>query len=160
VSLVIERVALDDPVATALVEELFDDLNVRYGEEDDGGVGWRAEVTPEKVAPPDGAFLVAWVDGEPVGCGALKRLGADVGEIKRMYVAKRGRRRGVARAMLTRLEDEARALGYRALQLETGEVQQEAVALYASAGWTRIPSYGRYQTDPRSICFEKSLRDG
>ena len=60
-------------------------------------------------------------------------------------------------ALLGRLEDEARALGYGTLQLETGEEQPEAVALYDSAGWTRIEPYGRYQSDPRSICFRKEL---
>jgi GNAT superfamily N-acetyltransferase len=92
-----------------------------------------------------------------VGCGALKRLDATTGEIKRMYTAPTGRRRGVARALLARLEDEARALGYVALQLETGGPQHEAVAMYESGGWTRIPGYGRYAGDPRTICFRKEL---
>ena len=148
---------LDDPAAVALVEELFDELNERYGAEDDGGAGWRAEVSADKVAAPDGVFLVAHLDGEPVACGAIKRLDGNTGEVKRMYTAPRGRKRGIARVVLRRLEDEARALGYRALQLETGEEQPEAVALYDSAGWTRIAPYGRYQTDPRSICFRKEL---
>lgn len=156
-SLTVERLPLDDPIAIGLVLELQADLDERYGPEDDGGAGWLAEVTPEKVTPPDGVFLVASWDGNPVGCGALKRLDATTGEIKRMYVATRGRRRGVARAILLHLEDEARSLGYTHLQLETGEVQQEAVALYESAGWSRIPPYGRYQDDPLSICFAKTL---
>jgi GNAT superfamily N-acetyltransferase len=150
-------VPLDDAVASGLVDRLFHDLNERYGEEDDGGAGWYAEVTPPKVTPPDGVFLVAYWDGEPVGCGALKRLDATTGEIKRMYVAPEGRRRGVARAVLARLEDEARTLGYAALQLETGTVQHEALALYESAGWTPIPPYSRYADDPRSRCFRKPL---
>lgn len=153
----VERVSLDDPVARALVDHLFEELNERYGAEEDGGAGWYAEVTAEKVAPPDGVFLVARWDGEPVGCGAIKRLDAGVGEVKRMYTAPAGRRKGVARSLLAQLEVEARALGYRALQLETGEEQPEAVALYDSAGWSRIPTYGRYRDDPRSICFRKDL---
>lgn len=157
-TLTIDVVPLDDPVAAGLVDELFDDLNERYGEEEDGGLGWKAEVTLAKVTAPDGTFLVARLDGEPVGCGALKPFDGDVGEIKRMFVATRGRRRGVARALLARLEDEARALGYAALQLETGEAQPEAVALYETAGWTRIPPYGRYRNDPLSVCFAKTLR--
>lgn len=153
----IERMPLDDPIAAALIDELQADLDERYGEEDDGGAGWRAEVTADKVTPPVGAFLVAWWDDEPVGCGAVKRLDVGIAEIKRMYVAQRGRRRGIARAMLSRLEDEARTLGYERMQLETGEEQPEAVALYASAGWSRIAPYGRYRDDPRSICFAKEL---
>lgn len=156
-SVEIVAVPLADPVASRLVDELLDDLNERYGEEEDGGAGWRAEVTPEKVAPPHGVFLVALVDGEPVGCGALKRMDDTTGEIKRMFVSARGRRRGVARALLSRLEEEARDLGYAWLQLETGEAQPEAVGLYDTAGWTRIPPYGRYRDDPLSICFAKQL---
>jgi GNAT superfamily N-acetyltransferase len=153
----IERASLDDAAPRALVDALFHDLNERYGEEDDGGAGWYAEVTPEKVVAPHGAFLVARIDGEPVGCGALKRLDDTTGEIKRMYTAPAGRKRGVARALLTRLEEEARALGYTSLQLETGTVQPEAIALYESAGWSRIMPYGRYRDDPQSVCFRKSL---
>ncbi len=143
-------------MARALVDQLFDDLNERYGDED-GDAGWYSEITAAKVAPPDGVFLVARWDDEPVGCGALKRLDATTGEIKRMYTAPAGRRRGVARAVLTRLEEEARRLGYETLQLETGRPQQEAVALYESGGWTAIPPYGRYRDDPRSLCFRKEL---
>lgn len=156
-SLHIERRSFDDPVAARLVDDLFTDLAARYGPEDDGGEGWRSEVTPEKVTPPEGTFLVATWEGEPVGCGALKRLGDGVAEVKRMYTAPAGRQRGVARAVLGRLEIEARALGYATLRLETGEAQPEAVALYDSAGWTRIAPYGRYKDDPRSICFEKRV---
>jgi GNAT superfamily N-acetyltransferase len=161
-SLSIEPAALDDPAAVALVDALFDELNERYGppdaEHDDGGAGWYGEIDPAKVAPPDGVFLVARWDGEPVGCGAIKRLDETTGEVKRMYVDPGGRKRGIGRAMLARLEDEARRLGYEALQLETGAPQPEAVALYESTGWARIPPYGRYATDPRSMCFRKELR--
>jgi GNAT superfamily N-acetyltransferase len=155
--LAIDAVPYDDPVAQRLIAALLADLDERYGKEDDAGAGWLAEVTAEKVRAPDGVFLVATIDGDAVGCGAVKRLDASTGEIKRMYTAPSGRRRGVARAVLERLEDEARALGYARLQLETGEEQPEAVALYASAGWTRIAPYGRYRDDPRSICFSKDL---
>lgn len=153
----IERVRSDDPVAVTLVASLLVDLDERYDPEDDGGAGWLAEVTPEKVRPPDGAFLVARVDGDPVGCGAIKRYDATTAEVKRMYTAPNGRRRGVARAVLARLEDEARALGYTMIRLETGTEQPEAMQLYESVGYALIPNYGRYAADPRSRCYEKTL---
>lgn len=153
----IERMSLDDPIAIALIEELQADLDGRYGVEDDGGAAWRAEVTPEKVVPPHGVFLVAWWHDEPVGCGAVKQLEVGTAEIKRMYVADRARRRGIARQLLVHLEREARTLGYERLRLETGELQPESVALYESAGWTRIAPYSRYADDPRSICFAKEV---
>jgi GNAT superfamily N-acetyltransferase len=147
----------DGEVAVALVQQLADDLNERYGEEDDGGAGWFAEVTPEKVAPPEGAFLVAWVDGRPVGCGGVKRLDATTAEVKRMFTAPEGRRRGVGRAVLRGLVDAARTLGYERVWLETGTKQPESMALYESEGFTPIPSYGRYRDDPWSRCYEKAL---
>ncbi|HKX71843.1 MAG TPA: GNAT family N-acetyltransferase, partial [Acidimicrobiales bacterium] len=79
------------------------------------------------------------------------------GEIKRMYTAPAARRRGVSRALLARLETEAVRLGYRRLQLETGDRQPEAIALYESAGYGHIPTYGQYAGDELSVCFAKDL---
>lgn len=153
----VRQTAYDDDVSRALVHQLWADLNERYGEEDDGGEGWLSEVTPEKVSPPDGTFLVAWLDGEPVGCGGLKRLDDRTAEIKRMFTAAGGRRRGVARAVLRGLVEGARALGYSRVWLETGLEQPEAMALYEAEGFHRIPTYGRYRDDPRSRCYELVL---
>lgn len=147
----------DATEAAALVEALFHDLNERYGDEDDEGEGWKGEVTPPAVAAPDGEFLVAYLDGVPVGCGGIKRWSATTAEVKRMYTAPAGRRRGVGRALLRGLEDAARRLGYEAVRLETGEEQPEAMRLYEAEGYERIPPYGRYRDDPRSACFQKRL---
>lgn len=157
----IESLPYDDPVVVALIEELLVDLDERYGtdqtEDPEGADGWRAEVTPEKVRPPHGAFLVARLDGDAVACGGIKRYDEATAEVKRMYTAPAGRRRGIARALLTRLEDEARALGYSMIRLETGTAQPEAMRLYESMGYEPIDNYGRYAFDERSRCFEKHL---
>jgi GNAT superfamily N-acetyltransferase len=135
-SLVIRRVRLDEPVAAALVDELQADLAVRYGGPDPVG-------TPAELFwPPRGVFLVAELDGVPVGCGGLKELDTGVGELKRMYVRPAARGRGISRALLRALEDEARAFGTPRLRLITGTAQPEAMALYASAGWTPGEAYG------------------
>jgi GNAT superfamily N-acetyltransferase len=155
----------DGPVARALVQELLEDLNERYAEadaedpetpEDDD---YLAEVTPALVRAPKGAFLVAWLDGEPAGCGAVKPLDSDgsKGEIKRMYTLPSARRRGISRALLAALEDRAAELGYRYLQLETGLAQPEAMALYETHGWHRITPYGHYKHSPQSVCFAKAV---
>jgi GNAT superfamily N-acetyltransferase len=166
--LVIERVAFDSPVARPLVAALMADLDERYAA-DGGGVGddpatvAHFVVRAEQVTPPAGVFLVAWLDGAPAGCGAVRRLlggPADVGEIKRMYTAPFARRRGVSRALLTRLEHEGAELGLRRLQLETGDRQPEAIALYEAAGYHRIPPYGQYAGDELSVCFAKALTPG
>jgi GNAT superfamily N-acetyltransferase len=156
----------ESPVASGLAVALMDELDERYGDVEDIGAApelaalWG--VRPEQVTPPAGTFLVAWIDGEPVGCGALRPLVTGqpgVAEIKRMYTAPTARRKGVSRAVLSALEDAAAALGYHRIQLETGLRQPEALALYESAGWHRIASYGQYAGDPLSVCFAKDLSD-
>jgi GNAT superfamily N-acetyltransferase len=158
--------AYDGPVAAALVHALLLDLNERYADEVAEGTadapdddGYLAEVTPELVRPPFGTFLVAWIDGESAGCGAVKPLDSDAtkGEIKRMYTVPTARRRGVSRALLVELERRAGHLGYRELQLETGLAQPEAIALYESHGWYRITPYGHYKDSPQSVCFAKAI---
>lgn len=160
--------AYDEPVAQALVAALQDEIDLRYAyamedltpeERAEDAAGYAAEVRAEDVRPPLGVFVVAWLDDEPVGCGAVKPLdrALGVGEVKRMYTAPAARRRGVSRAVLTHLERRARELGYRGLQLETGTAQPEALALYESAGWRRIPPYGRYKDAPDSVCYAKAL---
>ena len=159
----------DGPVADALVLELLVELNERYADADLEGPedaptddDYLAEVTPALVSAPHGAFLVAWLDDDAVGCGAVKPLDKDpsIGEIKRMYTAPRARRRGVSRALLVALEARAVELGYGHLQLETGLAQPEAIALYESHGWHRITPYGHYKDSPQSVCFGKAIAFG
>jgi GNAT superfamily N-acetyltransferase len=75
-----------------------------------------------------------------------------------MYVVPAARGRGLSRQILAALEEEARTLGYALVRLETGNLQPEAIALYASAGFEPIPRYGPYSSDDRSVCLEKRLR--
>lgn len=103
-------------------------------------------------------YLLAWREGVAVGCGALRRVDAGTGEIRRMFVTRVARGEGVARALLARLEADAIALGYRRLVLETGVRQRAALALYRSAGWRRVAAYGAFVDDPMSVCLGKSLR--
>jgi GNAT superfamily N-acetyltransferase len=156
----------DGPVADGLIQDLMVELNERYADDvltgqadapDDDD--YLAEVTADLVTPPKGTFLVAWIDGDAVGCGAVKPLDTDqaIGEIKRMYTAPRARRRGISRALLVALEARAAELGYTFLQLETGLAQPEAVALYESHGWHRITPYGHYKDSPQSVCFAKAI---
>lgn len=152
----------------SLVAALLADINVRYAAEIEhmteeelaaGDIAYLAEVTPELVTRPVGAFLVARIEGEPAGCGAVKPLDGPgrTGEIKRMYTVPTARRRGVSRVILQRLEEVAAELGYTRLQLETGTEQPEAMRLYESHGWSRIPNYGNYQDMPSSRCYAKDL---
>lgn len=153
------------PVAAALIDALNAELRAQYPEP--GATHFRLD--PEEVRPGRGIFLVARQRGQPVGCGALRRildpelareLGPAVGELKRMYVAAGARGRGIGRALLARLEAEARALGLDRLVLETGTRQAAALALYERAGFVRIPPYGEYAASSgTSICMRKALAD-
>ncbi len=161
-------VAVDDfegADGRALVAELAADLDVRYAADDDPDaedpelVGAWA-VRPEQVRPPRGAFVVARIDGAPVGCGALRRLPLgrpDTAEIKRMYTRPGARRRGVSRAVLAALEHEAARLGYRRVQLVTGIRQPEAMALYEAAGYRPVEPFGPYAAVDVVRCYGKDL---
>jgi GNAT superfamily N-acetyltransferase len=110
-----------------------------------------------------GVFLLARqieppAPGRVIGCGALRPIDTETAEVKRMYVIEEARGRGVATQILERLEASAVAMGYGRIRLETGEAQPEAIRLYEKAGYRRIPCYGEYVDDPRSLCFEKELR--
>jgi GNAT superfamily N-acetyltransferase len=88
----------------------------------------------------------------------IRELGALVGELKRMYVAPELRGRGIGRALLARLEAEARNLGLTRLVLETGTRQLEAIALYQSAGFSLIAAYGEHAASrDTSVCMAKDL---
>lgn len=104
-----------------------------------------------------GVYLVAYKDGKPVACGALRSIDAETVEVRRLFVTAAARRRGLARAMLLDLERRAAALGYAVVRLETGNRQLAAIALYESLGFMRIPPFGRYAHDPLSVCFEKTV---
>jgi GNAT superfamily N-acetyltransferase len=155
----------ESPHGRALVAALMTDLDERYAADgpadgDNPEVVGRYVVRAEQVRPPAGVFLIARRDGEPVGCGALRALPggpAGVAEIKRMYTVPAVRGQGVSRAILARLETEAAALGYHRLQLETGLRQPEAIRLYETAGYHRIPTFGQYAGDELSLCFGRDL---
>ncbi|KAB8145677.1 GNAT family N-acetyltransferase [Chloroflexia bacterium SDU3-3] len=122
--------------AVQLIAELSAELAALY-ETSDGSAGFK----PADVEVPRAAFVVARIDGRPVGCGALRPLDADTGEIKRMYTRADARRQGVAQAILSELERLAAEFGYRSLKLQTGPRQPEAAALYERVGYRRIPRF-------------------
>jgi GNAT superfamily N-acetyltransferase len=102
-------------------------------------------------------FLVGYEGGAAVACGGFKRLDETTAEIKRMYVVPRVRGRGHGRALLERLEADARGRCYEVARLETGRLQPAALQLYASVGYARVPCWGPFAADEQSVCFEKRL---
>jgi GNAT superfamily N-acetyltransferase len=155
---VIIRVPLNHPNAQLLIDQVQAEYVVRYGGAD------ATPLDPAMFEPPRGAFFVAYRNGAPVATGAW-RVRDDVevfgtrrtAEVKRMYVAPAARGIGLARRVLARLEDTAADVGSQAMILETGTAQPEAMALYESAGYTRIPSFGYYREAPENRCYGRRL---
>lgn len=147
----LRREPYDGPVAQQLIAAVQQEYVVRYGGPDD------SPVDPGEFAPPDGAFLVGYLDGEPVACGGLRRVDADTVEVKRMYVVPRARGRGFSRVVLATLEDLAREHGASRVALETGLAQPEAMRLYETSGYERIEGFGHYRCAPLSVSYAKSL---
>ena len=110
----------------------------------------------KELVPPTGAFLLARINGQPVGCGALRTLGPGIGELMRMWVDGAQRGLGIGKRLLTALEDEAVALGHERVRLYTNRSLDEAKAMYRAAGYVEID---RYNDDPYAHhWFEKRLR--
>lgn len=104
---------------------------------------------------PRGAFLVAMLDGGPLGCVGLKGQSGETGEIKRLWVSSAARGFGLARRLMGAAEETARALGMSVLRLDTNRALPEARRLYETSGWTEIP---RFNDDPYpDAFFEKRL---
>jgi GNAT superfamily N-acetyltransferase len=129
----------DEPPASELLEAMVAEISELYGGRIDGG--GLPTATPAELAAPHGAFLVGFDEGEPVCAGGVKRLGDGLAEIKRMYVVRQARSRGLGRALLAALENEARALGYARVRLDTGAGQPGARSLYERSGYRSIPDY-------------------
>jgi GNAT superfamily N-acetyltransferase len=108
--------------------------------------------TPPSAADVSVVLVARDVDGTAVGCGALRALGGDVAEVKRMYVVPAARGRGVSKRLLAGLEAAARERGWTTLRLETGPRQPEAIALYERAGYRPIPAFGAYVDGPDAGC--------
>ena len=145
------------PEATGLMTELSAELSRRYPEKA------RQSHTILDVSDfiiPGSVLVVARVEDRIAGCGAFRPIEPETAEIKRMYVAADACRQGIGKAILAGLERLEAQFGYRRLRLETGIRQPEAIALYTNFGFVRIPCFGKYATDPLSVCFEKENRAG
>lgn len=101
--------------------------------------------------------VVVSVDKKAVGCGAIKKFDNTSLEVKRMFVSKDDRGKGVAQKVLQELETWAKELGYKKCVLETGKRQVEAVKFYQKCNYKVIENYGQYKEMENSVCFEKAL---
>ncbi|MEH7096636.1 GNAT family N-acetyltransferase [Neobacillus vireti] len=107
----------------------------------------------EKLRQPEITFWSAWEDQALLGCGALKELDHKHGEVKSMRTSSKHLRKGVARAMLQHIIEEAKRRGYRRLSLETGSMDAflPARRLYAMFGFQYCEPFADYTEDPNSV---------
>lgn len=142
----------DEEPGRALLAEYYAEIASRYPD-------WRPELgstaSVADMSPPGGRFVVAYVNGEPAGCGTIRRFDETTGEIKRIFVRAEARGHGVARQVLGALEEAAAEIGYSRVVLDTGERLPEAQALFRSSGYLEIPDYNGNPW--AAFWFEKQL---
>jgi putative acetyltransferase len=144
------RTDSNDPDFIELVKHLDADLAARDGS-DHSFYSQFNKITMIRHA------IVAYEEGKPVACGAIKEFAPGAMEVKRMYTIPTSRGKGIAGKVLTELENWAAELSYKKCVLETGKRQPEAIGLYKKSGYRSIPNYGQYIGIENSCCFEKEL---
>ena len=154
-NLAIELIGEPTAEVRQLLEELDQALSGPYSADQ------RHALSVDQLFQPNIRFLLARLDGAAVACGGVAFLDG-YGELKRMYSRPAVRGRGVARALLRRLEAEARDFGISLLRIETGVYQQEALRFYEGAGYQRCGPFGPYAQMPlraieTSLFYEKRL---
>ena len=139
--------------ATWAMAQYFAELEERFPGGFDPGDALEADA--QQFERPSGAFVVATLGDETVGCGGVQTIDDGIGEIKRMWVSASVRGRGLGRRLLVELEDRSRALGHHTVRLDTNGTLAEAVAMYRRTGYADID---RYNDNPYADhWFEKPL---
>ena len=148
--LALKRTDSDNPVFQQLVALLDQDLAIRDGDDHAFYASFNGLTNIHHC-------VIAYLNEEAVGCGALRPYGSDGVEIKRMFVSPAFRGQGIAGVILSALETWALELGFDQSVLETGKKQPEAIRLYQKSGYRIIPNYGQYAGVENSVCMEKKL---
>ena len=141
----------DTADARALIAELEGELAPHYP------IKSRHGFSVDQLVADAVPFFLVRESGVPAGCGGIKVIGSEYGEVKRMYVRPHFRGTGLARLMLTHLSQYVERHGIRRLRLETGIHQRAAIGLYERMGFQRIRPFGGYGEDPLSLFYEKEL---
>ena len=142
----------DNPDFIELCHGLDDFLNELVGGEEN-----RAEYLPYNRLDDIHNVIIAYDDTIPVGSASFKKYDNECAEVKRVFVKREYRGKGISNKLMELLEKAAREQGYRYLVLESGEPLVAAMALYKKIGYQIIPNYGQYKDMPDSICMKKKL---
>lgn len=148
--LAVVTLPMTHPDAIALLAEMAAEVSALYGRGDR-----QRGLAPALFEPPDGAFLVAYQDGVPVGCAGWRRVDERTAQVHRVFVRPQARGCGLARRLMA--EVETRASGYLTLRLHTGVRQPAAMRLYESLGYEPIALFAPYEDDPLSRCYAKAI---
>jgi Acetyltransferases len=146
----LERTTNENAAFRRLIGELDEDLNNRYGDLQKQYNGFNQV---EKID----TVIIARIENEAVGCGCFKPFDNETIEIKRVFVQKSFRGKGIADAILKELETWAGELRFTAAVLETGKGQPEAIRFYTKQGCTIIPNFGQYIGNDNSVCMKKTF---
>jgi GNAT superfamily N-acetyltransferase len=136
------ELSVEDPASTAArfcLSSYYAELQIRFDHGFDTAAALSAD--PDELRPPAGLFVVARLDGDPVGCGALKFNSSVPAYIKRMWIAPEARGLGVGRRLLQHLEWLAHEHGDDTVHLETNRNLAEAIHLYRSSGYEEVPPF-------------------
>ncbi|GAB3917133.1 hypothetical protein GCM10011575_32490 [Microlunatus endophyticus] len=152
--MLLQTVDPDAPAAVATVARYFAELNERLpGGFDAMGPGYGSGAA--ELRPPNGAFVVGLVDGQPAACGGVRTIGDGIGEIKRMWIDPQRRGLGLGSRLLAHLEALSAGLNHRIVRLDTNDNLTEALRLYRRRGYREIEPYN---DNPYARCwFEKQL---
>lgn len=123
-----------------------------------GGEANRQQYIPYNTLDAIRDVVLAYDDSNtPIGCASFKFYDNKIAEVKRVFVKKEHRGKGISKELMRLLEERAKEQGYTTLLLETGAPLVEAIGLYHSLGYVTIPNYGQYKDLEESICMQKNL---
>ncbi|MBF4517493.1 GNAT family N-acetyltransferase [Flavobacterium sp. ANB] len=144
------KITNPDEKVAAIIDELSANLYLRFGSDGKNSfTDWQYENSKF-------VFVIAEIDNEIVGCGAIRPIDDTIGEVKRMYSKFPGKK--IGQTILAFLEDKAKTIGFTDLVLETRIKNQDAIQFYQKQGYKVIQNYGKYSDRPEAICFGKSLK--
>ena len=149
-NLTLIRKSNDDPDVNKLIKALDMELWSIYNDR-------QAFFDQHNILPKGTNVFVAYMNNDPVGCGAFRKMDKEAAEVKRMFVRESERGKGIGRKILKALEIWAFETQFKYTRLETGNKQHTAIALYQKSGYQIIPNYPPYENTPESICMEKLL---
>jgi GNAT superfamily N-acetyltransferase len=148
----LEQVTTTDPEVLPLYLDFVREADGRLGLESSAETG---QPPPADLEPPNGALLLARIEGEPIGLAGVRHLDTDVAEVKSMYLVPEHRGRGLGGTLLRAVERIAAQRGCTRTRLDTSDYLKEAIGLYRSAGYREVPEYNG--NEKANLWFERLL---